>query len=88
MHPAASAGATLQTIWFMGQFQGVMSPHTPIGSFRISVEPVSSSNLKCSSTLTISSKCASPTGACAVRDSDIGAPISREMVSAISSILD
>src|SRR2546425_438342 len=38
----------------MGQFQGVMSPHTPIGSFRISVEPVSSSNLKCSSTLTIS----------------------------------
>ena len=46
MHPAASAGATLQTIWFMGQFHGVMSPHTPTGSFRISVDPLSSSNSK------------------------------------------
>ena len=45
VHPAASAGATLQAIWFIGQFQGVISPHTPIGSFRISVEPLSSSNL-------------------------------------------
>src|SRR5579863_4171418 len=44
VHPAASAGATLQTIWFIGQFQGVMSPHTPIGSFRIRVEPLTSSN--------------------------------------------
>ena len=63
VHPAASAGATLVTIWFMGQFQGVMRPHTPMGSFRIRVEPLSSSNLKCSSTFTISAKCPSPAGA-------------------------
>src|SRR6202162_2430020 len=46
VHPAASAGATLQTTWFMGQFQGVMSPHTPTGSFRIRVVPFSSSKWK------------------------------------------
>src|SRR5579863_8836676 len=33
VQPAASAGPTLHAIWFMGQFQGVMSAHTPIGSF-------------------------------------------------------
>src|SRR2546425_2982386 len=71
VQPAASAGATLQTIWFIGQFHGVIRPHTPIGSFRIKVEPLSSSNLKCSRTFTISSKCARPAGACAVRDSEI-----------------
>jgi hypothetical protein len=32
VHPAAKAGATLHTTWFIGQFQGVMRPHTPIGS--------------------------------------------------------
>ncbi len=32
MHPAASAGATLQTIWFSGQFHGVIRAATPIGS--------------------------------------------------------
>src|SRR5580704_8242335 len=42
VQPAATAGATLQTIWFMGQFQGVMSPQTPIGSLRINVVPLSS----------------------------------------------
>ena len=26
VQPAASAGATLQAIWFIGQFQGVMKP--------------------------------------------------------------
>ena len=31
-HPAASAGATLQTIWFSGQFHGVIRAATPIGS--------------------------------------------------------
>src|SRR5271165_7069539 len=39
VHPAASAGATLQTTWFMGQFQGVISPHTPMGSLRMRVVP-------------------------------------------------
>ncbi len=32
VQPAASAGPTLQAIWFSGQFQGVISPTTPMGS--------------------------------------------------------
>src|ERR1700746_3318270 len=32
VQPAASAGATLQAIWFSGQFQGVIMPTTPTGS--------------------------------------------------------
>src|SRR5580692_8188834 len=32
VQPAASAGATLQVIWLMGQFHGVMRPQTPTGS--------------------------------------------------------
>src|SRR5947209_3843273 len=39
VQPAASAGATLQQIWFIGQFQGVIKPQTPIGSLRMRVEP-------------------------------------------------
>jgi hypothetical protein len=45
VQPVASAGATLQAIWFTGQFHGVMKPQTPIGSFLISVVPRCSSNL-------------------------------------------
>ena len=32
VQPAASAGITLQAIWLIGQFHGVIKPHTPIGS--------------------------------------------------------
>ncbi len=32
VQPAASAGATLQVIWFSGQFHGVIMPMTPTGS--------------------------------------------------------
>ena len=32
VQPAASAGATLQAIWFSGQFHGVIMPMTPTGS--------------------------------------------------------
>ncbi len=32
VQPAASAGATLQVIWLIGQFHGVMRPQTPTGS--------------------------------------------------------
>jgi hypothetical protein len=85
VQPAASAGATLQAIWFTGQFHGVMSPQTPIGSRRIRVEPRSSSNLNAGSTFAISKKCPSPAAAWAARESQMGAPISCEMVSAISS---
>ena len=30
--PVAKAGMTFNAIWFIGQFQGVINPHTPIGS--------------------------------------------------------
>ena len=39
VQPAASAGATLQTIWFNGQFQGVISAATPIGSLTMRLVP-------------------------------------------------
>ena len=44
VQPTAKAGATLQAIWLIGQFHGVMNPHTPIGSRAISVVPRISSN--------------------------------------------
>jgi hypothetical protein len=34
VQPAASAGATLAVIWYSGQFHGVISAQTPIGSLR------------------------------------------------------
>ncbi len=44
VQPAASAGSTLQAIWLVGQFHGVMRPQTPIGSRAIRVVPSTSSN--------------------------------------------
>ena len=44
VQPAASAGATLQAIWFSGQFQGVIMPMTPTGSRTTTAEPIGSSN--------------------------------------------
>ena len=45
VQPVASAGATLAAIWFIGQFQGVISAHTPMGSCRIVLPlPVLDSN--------------------------------------------
>jgi hypothetical protein len=46
VQPVANAGNTLQAIWLMGQFHGVISPQTPIGSLRISVDPRCSSKAK------------------------------------------
>ena len=46
MQPVASAGNTLQAIWLIGQFHGVIRPQTPIGSLTISVDPRCSSNEK------------------------------------------
>src|SRR5690606_3707772 len=43
VQPTARAGATLQPIWFDGQFHGVMKPQTPIGSRPIMVVPRCSS---------------------------------------------
>ena len=44
VQPAASAGATLAVTWFMGQFHGANSAHTPTGSRTILVEPQSCSS--------------------------------------------
>jgi hypothetical protein len=44
VQPAAMAGRTLQAIWLIGQFHGVISPHTPIGSRTIRVLPSTDSN--------------------------------------------
>ncbi len=62
-----------------------MSPQTPIGSFRMRVEPRCSSNLNSCRTRVISKKWPMPAAACAARDSHTGAPISCEIVSTISS---
>ena len=35
VQPVASAGTTLQAIWLIGQFHGVIMPQTPIGSLTI-----------------------------------------------------
>ena len=50
VQPVASAGNTLQAIWLIGQFHGVISPQTPIGSLTTSVLPCCSSNWKFFST--------------------------------------
>ena len=50
VQPAARAGATLQAIWLSGQFHGVISAHTPIGSRTTSVVPISSSKSNSAST--------------------------------------
>ena len=84
--PAARAGATLQTIWFSGQFHGVISPHTPIGSLTTSVVPRRSSNGKVSNTSISAWKWAWPTKAWASLAKPIGAPISWLHAAAISSI--
>ena len=43
VQPVASAGNTLQAIWLIGQFHGVIRPHTPIGSLVTSAAPRGSS---------------------------------------------
>ena len=41
VQPVAIAGMTFSAIWFIGQFQGVISAQTPIGSYRIRSSGVS-----------------------------------------------
>ena len=54
--PAASAGATLATIWFIGQFHGVISATTPIGSWTTRLLPTCSSNWNSRSALIVDMK--------------------------------
>ena len=87
MQPAASAGQTLQAIWLTGQFHGVMKPQTPIGSRRMQrgaallVELV----VLAAPRAMVAEVAERRGGLRGLRDSQIGAPISREIVSAISS---
>ena len=76
VQPVATAGATLQTIWLMGQFQGVIMPMTPTGSREIRVGPCIHSNAKPSRSVIMRSRWAVPMAAWADFAKASGAPIS------------
>ena len=84
VQPVASAGATLQPIWFAGQFHGVMNAHTPTGSRNTRVVPMFSSKRNSFSTCSAALKCPTIMAACALVASVIGAPISCEIAAANS----
>ena len=88
MQPAAKAGATLQAIWFIGQFHGVIIPTTPTGSFTIKLVPNSSSKLKFAKIPAVVAKWNRPVPACAALARPFGAPISEVIAVAKSSDLD
>ena len=77
--------ATLQAIWLIGQFHGVIMPTTPIGSRTIIVRPLASSNSNVLKTASAAAKWPMPAAACAAFDNHIGAPTSLEIVAASSS---
>ncbi len=86
VQPVARAGATLQTIWFSGQFHGVIRAQTPIGSLMIIVEPRSSSNAKVFRTSIAVEKWPMPAGTCARCARAFGAPISSVTAAARSAL--
>ncbi|MGY2804594.1 hypothetical protein ACVIHF_001324 [Bradyrhizobium sp. USDA 4506] len=84
VQPAASAGATLQAIWFSGQFQGVIMPTTPTGSRTITAVPMVSSNSYFFSTSRVFMRWPRPAPACSFSAIGNGAPISSETAAPIS----
>src|SRR5699024_3529903 len=60
VHPAANALASLVDVWFVGKFQGVINPHTPIGSFNTDEFSLVSSNSNVSKSLAAWRKCSNP----------------------------
>ena len=84
VQPAASAGPTLQVIWFSGQFQGVMRPTTPTGSLTTSDVPLRSSKAKPSSTCAIFCRWLRPMPTWLESAKGRGAPISRDTATARS----
>ena len=74
VQPAANAGATLHAIWLMGQFQGVISPQTPIGSRTMRLSPMAVSNSRLARTSRVTMKWPSPAVAWARCASQSGAP--------------
>ena len=85
VQPVASAGKTFVAIWLIGQFHGVMKPHTPIGSRTMVVEPRRSSKAKSFSTAIAVWRWAMPVAACAFIAKAAGAPISSVMAAAMSA---
>ena len=89
VQPVNIAGMTLRVTWFIGQFQGVIRPQTPTGSYRIRLSGASPSSGRSNlNFLTASRKfaiCHSPASAWLALEKSIGAPISRLIASAISS---
>ena len=86
VQPVAIAGIAFSTIWFIGQFQGVMQATTPIGSLSvISVFVYSESNSKSRNALMNPSRCQLPAPVCCARARFCGAPISMDIACAISS---
>ena len=91
VQPAASAAATLQPTWFIGQFHGVISAHTPTGSRTTRVLLTTSSNACSRSTDSASRRCASPAAACAWRASaDRRAHLARDRLGqlALAALVD
>ena len=88
VQPAASAGTTFSVTWFIGQFHGVIRPHTPIGS-RTMRSPGffsssgSSNSKRCRTSMKLLMWPA-PQAAWDSSASFIGAPISAEMALAMS----
>lgn len=88
VQPAASAGTTFNATWFIGQFHGVISPQTPIGSRTMRscgfLSLSGSSNSKLFSTSMKLLMWPEPLAACCSSASLIGAPISQEIAWAMS----
>ena len=85
VQPVASAGKILTQVWFIGQFHGVMSAQTPIGSRAIMVAPCCSSNLNSRSTSIAVCRCPAPSPTWKPWASEDGAPIS-SMIASPSSV--
>ena len=80
VQPAASAGATLAVIWYSGQFHGVISAQTPIGSRAIAVVP-STPEAVAAQHLDRDAHVLDPERHCPARAKAIAAPISATIAS-------
>ena len=89
VQPATAAAPTLSVIWFIGQFQGVISAATPTASWRMrssgerSFSGASKGNAFASSMKL--RRCHDPAPVWPERARSIGAPISRLIACDISS---
>ena len=89
VHPAASAAPTFSTTWFIGQFQGVIRPATPAASNTRSWPSVPGRIGRCHSNASSARMNAfrwlRPAPAWSLSAMSMGAPISIEIASAIST---